>query len=295
MHLDSFLPLDQGVELFKKILTYNILDDISTPDDDEETKALKLKYPRFTSKFLSEHASSFTSLNKSSKLSAKGEEFARFCIDVGFKAQIGVFPSIAGGLDFKNTCPELNGKTVLHLTQRLGPDYCPDYQKMAYLNTLSAIRFETPDVLKPLHFEFTTVKDTPHNKGFKAAHYFCLLENVHIWFYGKFDIFQPQPSIADFKKVHSSLLHHIHHQLIPLFFYQALFDKYKAAVSTEPWGGSYKKPTHPSTQMPISHAYASVKHARNEIGIALANLKKQRKSSDSSTSAAASSSSTSPP
>jgi hypothetical protein len=278
-----FEPVEKGAQLFVKLLSYNILDGISQSDSDDTSIALKEKYPRITAPFLSDNAKVFSTLSKTTCLSTLGEDFVQFSIDIAFKPTIGVFPSITSSLQFKKA-PPLQDKTVLHIKQCLQDDYSKDLRPMSYLNIISAIRFETPQVLTPLKLHFTTESGL----GYKPAHYFAEIEDVHIFVYGKFDILQDQPSIDTFKKVHQPFFAH-YHQLTNTFFRQTLFDRYKTAVTSQPWGGSFI-PTPVATQRkPESHnsslsdAFTKTKARRNEISIALDKIAKSRKTSSSAT------------
>ncbi len=257
-----------------------------------------VKYPRFTSKWISDNISNFTKAARSFSISSLSQEFVMLAISIGFKTAYGVYPNIIQGLDMKPHYPELDNKNVLHLVQRLQQDYPPQLKHMSYLNIVAAIRFKTPSALASLKFAFFTEKDTSTNKGYKAAHYFADVENLHLWYYGHVDIVsQDQQTIDEFKKVHSYSFNHHSFPHIVHIFHQELFNKFNAAVSTQPWGGQYNKLASSSaklpassTSTPITTSFTAVKTHRNEISIQLAKLAKARKTSASSTPSSSSSS-----
>ena len=87
------------------------------------------------------------------------------------------------------------------------------------------------------------------------------------------------------------LIQIIHYVLtsLTLSFHQLLFDKYKASVSSQPWGGKYKMPTAPESKRPrlsdsdssgassVAATFARTKHRNNHIAQLFSKLRDTQK------------------
>ncbi len=121
-----------------------------------------------------------------------GEDMIKFAIDFGLVITHWTYPSLVQHILFRRNLVDLNQKVVVHIKQAMQEDLIKILHPITFLNVISNIRHEHPNLLDNLNLFFTN-ENRGNEKTYKAAHYFVKIEDYHRFVYGSYNAIEHYP------------------------------------------------------------------------------------------------------